>query len=144
MIFLTSGIDDSWLLLMYCLISLQRVSLDCSNFHCWSDIVIGCAGPKFADDIALASRISSLAWWASLTPGWFSAIGCRDRASAAVLDQRPKFYGSSRRFRTYGYGGRSLRPFLRPKVLLVVFLVFYPKWRLKCVFHHTGAKIKLD
>ena len=24
-----------------------------------------------------------------------------------------------------GYGGRSLRPFLRPKVLLVVFLVFF-------------------
>ena len=42
----------------------------------------------------------------------------------AVLDQRPKFYGRSRRFKTYGYGGRSLRPFLRPKVLLVVFLVF--------------------
>ena len=43
----------------------------------------------------------------------------------AVLDRRPKFYGHSRRFSTYGYGygGRSLRPFLRPKVLLVVFLV---------------------
>ena len=41
----------------------------------------------------------------------------------AVLDRRPKFYGRSRRFQTYGYGygGRSLRPFLRPKVLLVVF-----------------------
>ena len=45
----------------------------------------------------------------------------------AVLDRRPKFYGCSRRFKTYGYGygGRSLRPFLRPKVLFVVFLVFF-------------------
>ena len=38
----------------------------------------------------------------------------------SVLDQRPKFYGRSRRFQTYGYGGRSLRPNLRPKVLIVV------------------------
>ena len=57
-----------------------------------------------------------------------------------VLDQRLKFYGRSRRFKTYsyGYGGRSLRPFLRPKILVVVFLVFFTKWRLKsklsCVF----------
>ena len=44
----------------------------------------------------------------------------------AAFDQRPKFYGRSRRFKTYGYryGGRSLRPFLQPKVVLVVFLVF--------------------
>ena len=42
-----------------------------------------------------------------------------------VLDLRPNFYDRSWRFKTYryGYGGRSLRPFLRPKVLLVVFLV---------------------
>ena len=48
-----------------------------------------------------------------------------------MLDRRPKFYGCSRRFKTYGYGysGRSLRPFLRRKVL---FVVFFPKWRLKC------------
>ena len=34
----------------------------------------------------------------------------------SVLDGRLKFYGRSRRFKTYGYsyGGRSLRPFLRP------------------------------
>ena len=40
----------------------------------------------------------------------------------------------SRRFKTYGYGygGRSLRLFLRPKILFVVFLFFFPKWRLKC------------
>ena len=46
--------------------------------------------------------------------------------SCAVLDRRPKFYGRSRRFNTYGYGygGRSLRPYLRPKVLFVVFLLF--------------------
>ena len=45
--------------------------------------------------------------------------------SIPVLDQRPKFY--SQRFKTYGYGygGWSLRPFLRPKVLFVVFLVFF-------------------
>ena len=43
----------------------------------------------------------------------------------SVLDQRPKFYDRSRRFKTYGYGGRSLRPFLRPKVLFIVFLVFF-------------------
>ena len=43
----------------------------------------------------------------------------------SVLDRRPKFYGRSWRFQTYGYGGRSLRPFLRPKVLLVVFLAFF-------------------
>ena len=44
-----------------------------------------------------------------------------------VLDQKPKFYSRSRRFKTYGYGygGRSLRPFLQPKVLSVVFLVFF-------------------
>ena len=34
---------------------------------------------------------------------------------SAVLEQRPKFYSHSQRFRTYGYGGRILR--------------------LKCVFH---------
>ena len=82
--FLTSGIDDSLLLLIYCFISLQRVSLDCSNFHCWSDIVMGCAGPKSADAVALACCISSFAWRASFMPGWFSAIGCRDRASAGM------------------------------------------------------------
>ena len=31
-----------------------------------------------------------------------------------VLDRRLKFYGRSRRFKTYGYGGQSLRPFLLP------------------------------
>ena len=57
----------------------------------------------------------------------------------SVLDRRPKVYG--RRFETYGYGygGWSFRPFLRLKVLLVVFLVFFLKWRLKCVFHYTFA-----
>ena len=45
--------------------------------------------------------------------------------SNAVLYQRPKFYGRSRRFKTYGYGGWSFRQFLRPKVLLVVFLFFF-------------------
>ena len=45
-------------------------------------------------------------------------------ATSPVLEQRPKFYSRSRRFRTYsyGYGGQSLRPFLQPKVFLVVFL----------------------
>ena len=59
---------------------------------------------------------------------------CYWNLCVTVLDRRPKFYGRSRRFKTYGYGygGRSLRPFLRPKVLFVVFLVFFPKWRLKC------------
>ena len=42
-----------------------------------------------------------------------------------VLDRRPKVYGRSQRFKTYGYGGRSLRKFLRPKVLFVFFLVFF-------------------
>ena len=61
----------------------------------------------------------------------------------AVLDRRPKVYGRSRRFETYGYGygGRSLRPFLRPKVLFVIFFGFFPKWRPKCVFHYTGATL---
>ena len=54
----------------------------------------------------------------------------------AVLDQRPKFYGGSRRFKTYGYGygGRSLRQFLRPKVLLVVF----SKMEAEMCFYYTG------
>ena len=52
-----------------------------------------------------------------------------------VLDRRTKFYGRSRRFMTYGfgYGAGSLRPFLRPKVLLVVFSLF-PKNRGLNVF----------
>ena len=45
---------------------------------------------------------------------------------SAVLDRRPKFYGRSRRFRTYGYGysGRSFRPFLRPQEKFEFFVVF--------------------
>ena len=27
------------------------------------------------------------------------------------------------------------------EVLFVFFLVFFPKWRLKCVFHYTGATL---
>ena len=44
-----------------------------------------------------------------------------------VLDWRPKFYGRSRSFRTYGdgYGGRSLRPFLRLKVFIGIFPRFF-------------------
>ena len=44
----------------------------------------------------------------------------------SVLDRRPKFYGRSRRFYTYGYGygGRSLRTFLRPKKTIVFFCGF--------------------
>ena len=60
----------------------------------------------------------------------------------AVLDRRPKFYGRSRRFNTYGYGGRSLRPFLRPKVLFVVFLVFFKieaGMQAFLCFHYTGG-----
>ena len=41
-----------------------------------------------------------------------------------VLDQRPKFYGCNRRFKTYGYSGKRLRLFLRSKVWVVLFLVF--------------------
>ena len=64
-----------------------------------------------------------LCWWWSFSkaPG-----------DSSVMDQKPKFYGRNRRFKTYGYGGPSLRPILLPKVLFVVFLVFFPKWRLKC------------
>ena len=54
-----------------------------------------------------------------------------------MLDRRPKFYGRSRRFRTYGYGGRSLRQFLRPKVLLVVF----SKMEAEMCFYYTGATL---
>ena len=45
------------------------------------------------------------------------------KVKSTVLDQRPKFYGRSRRFKNYGYGygGQSLRPFIRPKVLFLVF-----------------------
>ena len=55
----------------------------------------------------------------------------------AVLDRRPEFYGRSRRFKTYGYGysGRSLRQFLRPKVLLAVF----SKMEAEMCFYYTGA-----
>ena len=56
------------------------------------------------------------------------------KPSPPVLDRRPKVYGRSRRFKTYGYDGRSFRKFLRPKVLFVVFLGFFPKWRLTCSF----------
>ena len=53
----------------------------------------------------------------------------------SVLDPTPKFYGRSRRFKTYGYGygGRSLRPFLWPKVLLVFF--FFQKAEMYSSFH---------
>ena len=66
-----------------------------------------------------------------------------------VLDRRPKVYGRSRRFRTYGYGygGRSLRPFLRPKVLFVVFLGLFPKWRLISsflVFFNTQVPLVME
>ena len=52
-----------------------------------------------------------------------AALGCEILGVfplVPVLDRRPKVYGRSRRFKTYGYGygGRSLRPFLRPKVKL--------------------------
>jgi hypothetical protein len=45
----------------------------------------------------------------------------------AVLVQRPEFYGSSWRFKNYGYsyGSQSLMPFQCSKVLFVVFLVFF-------------------
>ena len=61
-----------------------------------------------------------------------------------VLDRRPKFYGRSRRFQTYGYGygGRSLRPNLRPKVLFVVFLVFSKmeaEMQAFLCFNYTGV-----
>ena len=54
----------------------------------------------------------------------------------AVLDRRPKFYGRSRRFKTYGYGygGRSLSPFLRPKVFFVISLVFFSKMEAETCF----------
>ena len=64
------------------------------------------------------------------------------KSRQAVLDQRLKFYGRSRRFKTYGCGGRSLRPFLRQKVLLVVFLVFSKmetEIQAFLCFHYTGA-----
>ena len=55
-----------------------------------------------------------------------------------LLDQRPKFYRRSRRFKTYGYGygGQSLRLFLRPKVLFVVFLVFSKMEAEMCFSSH--------
>ena len=61
---------------------------------------------------------------------FFICIICHHtNCQTPVLDRRPKFYSLSRRFRTYGYGnsGRSLRQFLRPKVLFVVFLSFFSK-----------------
>ena len=47
--------------------------------------------------------------------------------SNPVLDQRPKSTAVAEDLRPYGYGygGRSLRPFLRRKVLFVVFLGFF-------------------
>ena len=58
----------------------------------------------------------------------------------AVLDQRPKFYGRSRRFMTYGYGGRSLRPHLLPKVLLIVF----PKMEAEMCFSLHRCHLRLN
>ena len=61
-----------------------------------------------------------------ITYGLAPVEGLTNWGFVPVLDRRPKFYGRSRRFKTYGYnyGGRSLRLFLRPKVLFVVFLDF--------------------
>ena len=43
----------------------------------------------------------------------------------SVLDQRPKFYSRSRRFRTYGYDSQSLRLFLLSKVFIGSFPRFF-------------------
>ena len=60
-----------------------------------------------------------------------------------VLDRRPKFFHRSRRFKTYcyGYSGQSLRPFLWPKVLIVILLGFFSKMEAQCVFQYTGASL---
>ena len=64
-----------------------------------------------------------------------------------VLDRRPKFYGRSRRFKTYGYGygGRSLRPFLGPKVFWKFSYFFFSKIEAKmCSLLHRCHKINVD
>ena len=44
----------------------------------------GWAGPKSDADVVFACMVSCLACFASRTPGWFSAIGCLERASAGM------------------------------------------------------------
>jgi hypothetical protein len=65
------------------------------------------------ESLLLLVRETSFIFKMFITKGW---------CCTSVLDQRPKFYGRNRRFKTYtyGYDGQSLRPFLRPKVLFVV------------------------
>ena len=65
--------------------------------------------------------------------------------NSSVLDRRPKVYGRSRRFRTYGYGygGRSFRLFLRPKVLFVIFLLF-SKIEAEMCFLLDRCHLRLD
>ena len=52
----------------------------------------------------------------------------------------PKFYGVAEDFKTYGYGGRSLRSFLLAKVLFVVFLGFFSRMEPD-FFYYTGASL---
>ena len=74
--------------------------------------------PFLEKDYHVHTIRKKLCWWWSFSkaPG-----------DSSVMDQKPKFYGRNQRFKTYGYGGPSLRPILLPKVLFVVFLVFFSK-----------------
>ena len=75
----------------------------------------------------------------------FTCMATESFVFAVVLDQRLKFYGRSRRFKTYGYGygGQSLRPFLRPKVFLLVSLVFFSKMEAEMCFSLHRCHLRL-
>ena len=67
-----------------------------------------------------------------------------NQTCCTVLDRRLKVYGRSRRFRTYGYGGRSLRPFLRLKVFIGSFPRFFQMEAEICFSLHMCHTVGQD